>query len=98
MRARQRLLMLSLFAARARLGRGFVRRMSDAAPTSTQRWRPPEATKALEALGEKLGHNFKDVDLLETAVTHPSTLLVSSERFERLEFLGDRVWARVRGG
>mmetsp|Transcript_26424 Transcript_26424/g.79242 ORF Transcript_26424/g.79242 Transcript_26424/m.79242 type:complete len:266 (+) Transcript_26424:163-960(+) len=85
----RRLLMLSL-AARARPWTLLTRAMS-AAPTATQRWRPPEATAGLVALGGKLGHDFADISLLETAVTHPSTMLVSSDRFERLEFLGDRV-------
>ncbi len=48
----------------------------------------------LESLQEKLGYRFKDVSLLETALTHSSYANERSEKTvcnERLEFLGDSV-------
>jgi ribonuclease-3 len=36
---------------------------------------------------------FKDIQLLELALTHPSVNKDSAENYERLEFLGDRVLA-----
>ena len=48
----------------------------------------------LEALQEKLGYRFKDISLLETALTHSSYANERSEKTaynERLEFLGDSV-------
>lgn len=50
-----------------------------------------------EALGEKIGYKFKDISLLETALTHSSYANemkpkgVAVEFNERLEFLGDSV-------
>jgi len=41
---------------------------------------------------EKLGHEPRDIGLFELAITHAS---VSSESYERLEFLGDRVLGMV---
>ena len=41
---------------------------------------------------EKLGHEPKDLDLFNLALTHSS---VSGESYERLEFLGDRVLGMV---
>jgi ribonuclease-3 len=40
-------------------------------------------------LAQKLGHTFKDPDLLKRALTHASADAITSN--ERLEFLGDRV-------
>ena len=48
----------------------------------------------LEALQENLGYRFKDITLLETALTHSSYANEKSEKTaynERLEFLGDSV-------
>jgi ribonuclease-3 len=48
--------------------------------------------KSLEPLQEKLGYRFKDVGLLETALTHVSAPKQSSTgNYQRLEFLGDRI-------
>ncbi len=47
----------------------------------------------VENLEQKIGHNFKDKDLLHTALTHSSA--ASSANYERLEFLGDRVLGLV---
>jgi len=44
----------------------------------------------LQSLEEKLGHTFKDKNLLKMAITH-SSVRGSGKHFERLEFLGDRV-------
>src|SRR3954464_5055237 len=41
---------------------------------------------------EKLGHDPKDLQLFELALTHSS---VGGESYERLEFLGDRVLGQV---
>lgn len=39
-----------------------------------------------------LGYNFKSAEHIEIATTHPGThQIVSSRKFEKLEFLGDRV-------
>lgn len=50
-------------------------------------------TASLEALEAKLGHSFRDRDLLVEAVTHPSANPRAQGRwhYDRLEFLGDRV-------
>lgn len=50
----------------------------------------PRKFKVLET---KLGHKFKDVALLERALTHASVRGAKSDRLdnERLEFIGDRV-------
>lgn len=46
----------------------------------------------LKSLEDKLGYNFKNIDLLELAVTHSSYNNSSdSENNERMEFLGDAV-------
>jgi len=54
-------------------------------------------------LAEVLGHSFKDLSLLEAAITHPSlvgfgrrtTKNEPGSPYERLEFLGDRVLGLV---
>ncbi|MGB8362958.1 MAG: ribonuclease III [Rhizomicrobium sp.] len=48
---------------------------------------------ATDALAARLGHEFKDRNLLERALTHASANTVRSN--ERLEFLGDRVLGLV---
>lgn len=46
----------------------------------------------LDALQDRIGHRFKDITLLERAVTHSSLSASGTVRdLERLEFLGDRV-------
>ncbi len=52
-----------------------------------------EETAALAALGEVLGHEFKDPDLIELALSHASYAheVDGSRGNERLEFLGDAV-------
>jgi ribonuclease III len=45
------------------------------------------------ALTDALGHEFKQPDLLEQALTHPSA--AAKATYERLEFLGDRVLGLV---
>ena len=52
----------------------------------------------LERLQEKIGYKFKDVSLLETALTHSSYLNEHKsvkECYERLEFLGDAVLGHI---
>ena len=54
----------------------------------------------LETLEERLGHTFKDRDLLIEALTHASFAVLQREQnsaldYERLEFLGDRVLGLV---
>src|SRR5690625_273128 len=44
-----------------------------------------------EALGHLLGHEFRDPELLEQALTHPSAASAARPDNQRLEFLGDRV-------
>lgn len=46
----------------------------------------------MQNLQARLGHRFKDTDLLERALTHRS---VSAANYERLEFLGDAVLGMV---
>src|SRR5204862_6305173 len=67
------------------------RRAVSAAPRGRRRSKDPsEAAKALEA---GVGHRFKDVELLERALTHISALAGGSRvnSYQRLEFLGDHV-------
>lgn len=49
--------------------------------------------KAIADLEARIGHVFKDRDLLERALTHPSVTEGArpTRHYERLEFLGDRV-------
>ena len=62
---------------------------------------PPVNARAdsLSSLEDKLGHHFRDRDLLERALTHPSAVaegnLSPAASYQRLEFLGDRVLALV---
>lgn len=44
---------------------------------------------SLRALAERLGHRFADLDLLDRALTHASTVNEGKKSYERLEFLGD---------
>ena len=46
-------------------------------------------------LEKRLGHRFKDSQLLEQALTHRSLANSSSRNFERLEFLGDAVLSHL---
>jgi len=51
-------------------------------------------SKSLDALQARLGYRFKDINLLERAVTHSSSIAPSQRTensYQRLEFLGDRV-------
>lgn len=48
---------------------------------------------SFEKLEKKLGHKFKDKELLSNALTHSST--GGGRDYERLEFLGDRVLGLV---
>lgn len=48
------------------------------------------------SLEDRLGHRFRDPGLLEAALTHPSAGPATAPiRYERLEFLGDRVLGLV---
>lgn len=53
----------------------------------------------LQRLAARLGYTFKNEDLLEQALTHPSVVHGRAKRqstpYERLEFLGDRVLGLV---
>lgn len=49
----------------------------------------------LTALETRLGHKFRDPDLLVSAVTHSSVSSSTRPHNERLEFLGDRVLGLV---
>jgi len=49
----------------------------------------------LVALQERIGHSFRDPDLLVRAVTHPSMSTQTRQDNQRLEFLGDRVLGLV---
>lgn len=52
------------------------------------------SSSSVEELAKRLGHRWKDVRRLESAVAHPATAANDSYnavRFERFEFLGDRV-------
>ena len=50
-----------------------------------------EAIIASSTLSDRLGHQFRDPGLLETALRHASTAKRGDPANERLEFLGDRV-------
>jgi ribonuclease-3 len=45
--------------------------------------------RTLRSLGKELGHAFKDLDLLDRALTHASMGNEGKKSYERLEFLGD---------
>jgi ribonuclease-3 len=45
----------------------------------------------MEALQERLGHRFRNQDLLAHALTHVSAASAPGGSYQRLEFLGDRV-------
>jgi len=44
-----------------------------------------------EAIAEAIGYRFRDAELLQRALTHPSRRLEAGFSYERLEFLGDAV-------
>jgi ribonuclease-3 len=50
----------------------------------------PIGDALVAAMAERTGHVFRDIRLLETALTHASAVKARSNN-ERLEFLGDRV-------
>ena len=50
-----------------------------------------QQTPSIEALQDELGYQFKDVSLLQYALTHKSAPAADMGHYERLEFLGDRV-------
>ena len=55
---------------------------------------PSEEINNLEQIQERTGHVFHDIDLLLTAMTHPSYAAEHTpppEHYQRLEFLGDAV-------
>lgn len=57
---------------------------------------PPVAARMTKDLMRSIGYTFKDTSLLEDALTHTSFLnKMPPDRFEKLEFLGDRVLALV---
>jgi ribonuclease-3 len=51
------------------------------------------ATDNLADLEARIGHAFKDRQLLKRALTHTSATSVAADSYQRLEFLGDRVLA-----
>ena len=53
----------------------------------------PEIVAARQALTERLGYSFRQSDLLNEALTHPSIMTTEGAEVnnQRLEFLGDRV-------
>ena len=51
--------------------------------------------EALRELAEKLGHEFRDLDLLGRALVHSSMGNEGKPSYERLEFLGDAVLGLV---
>lgn len=44
---------------------------------------------------KKIGYNFKKIELLQEALTHPSLNKKGQQNYERLEFLGDKVLSLV---
>lgn len=58
--------------------------MSEPTPLQQQARR-----RTLRELATRLGHKFKDLDLLERALTHASMGNEGKPSYERLEFLGD---------
>lgn len=61
------------------------------------------ADEKLETLQQRLGYHYKDLTLLQSALTHPSffrhqaPLFPLRIHFQRLEFLGDRVLSALLG-
>lgn len=51
----------------------------------------PARRRELKKLAKRLGHEFKDLHLLERALCHSSTGNEGKDNYERLEFLGDAV-------
>ncbi|MEM7201229.1 MAG: ribonuclease III [Planctomycetota bacterium] len=51
----------------------------------------PARTQELERLAEQLGHDFKDLRVLDRALCHSSTGNEGLANYERLEFLGDAI-------
>lgn len=45
----------------------------------------------VKELEKKIGYQFKDLELLEKAFTHPSSEVPVNAHYQRLEFLGDEV-------
>lgn len=65
-----------------------------AADTSPKKVRRPSAKALLREIEQRIGHTFKNPNLLKTALTHVSALKPSQNRtdsYQRLEFLGDHV-------
>lgn len=52
---------------------------------------PSEDPRQLALCQVRLGYNFKNIQLLETALTHASGATTRLHSYERLEFLGDAV-------
>jgi ribonuclease III len=53
-----------------------------------------KAVRDLPALQARLGHQFRDLGMLELALTHVSSIRtgdIRAQSYQRLEFLGDRV-------
>ena len=48
-------------------------------------------TQALRQVQKQIGHEFKDADLLDRALSHSSLGNVGLPNYERLEFLGDAI-------
>ena len=57
----------------------------------TQHDAAPTTGVTREALAAALDHRFRQPELLERALTHPSAADTPAASYERLEFLGDRV-------
>jgi len=55
----------------------------------------PEREKVLREFEKRIGYRFRDLNQLNTALTHPSYLhenqIKDAEHYERMEFLGDSV-------
>ncbi|MDA1022869.1 MAG: ribonuclease III [Proteobacteria bacterium] len=61
--------------------------------------KPPDHVRpSLHSLEELLGHQFKNPDILQQALTHSSASKDRAQSNERLEFLGDRVLGLVCAG
>lgn len=53
--------------------------------------RADDLDTAAEGLGQLLGHEFRDLERLNVALTHASARGTGRQDYQRLEFLGDRV-------